>query len=303
MLDPSLVGERHYEVARGVQKLLQDYKSLQDIIAILGMDELSEEDMVSALNIAQSAISNGCLCYEENFLKIGKEKKNLDLQIKNVSQEIFNLLEEKYKGELEDALQSLAKSERGGLLKSITKKVIKKLKLSQVIESLTPKVYADEGALAFKGDERQTKIYEKLSKDWTVGEASYYNPTNPAETRPGTNGVGAYGRKVEPGSVAFGNRVFHDALKKGEVIYVKVKGFENVKTPYGNGVFRVDDTMNLKYSKKGQFNIDFHPQDSDEAQKKTGRFKIEFKLVEPNGRNEEKPPVKQKNRNQSKYYA
>jgi ATP synthase F1 beta subunit len=44
MLDPSIVGERHYEVARGVQKLLQDYKSLQDIIAILGMDELSEED-------------------------------------------------------------------------------------------------------------------------------------------------------------------------------------------------------------------------------------------------------------------
>ena len=44
MLDPSIVGEKHYEVARGVQKTLQDYKSLQDIIAILGMDELSEDD-------------------------------------------------------------------------------------------------------------------------------------------------------------------------------------------------------------------------------------------------------------------
>jgi len=44
MLDPSVVGEKHYGIARGVQKLLQDYKSLQDIIAILGMDELSEED-------------------------------------------------------------------------------------------------------------------------------------------------------------------------------------------------------------------------------------------------------------------
>ncbi|CAG9328325.1 unnamed protein product [Blepharisma stoltei] len=44
MMDPSIVGDRHYEVARGVQKLLQDYKSLQDIIAILGMDELSEDD-------------------------------------------------------------------------------------------------------------------------------------------------------------------------------------------------------------------------------------------------------------------
>merc|ERR1711907_899405 len=44
MLDPSIVGQRHYDVARSVQKILQDYKSLQDIIAILGMDELSEED-------------------------------------------------------------------------------------------------------------------------------------------------------------------------------------------------------------------------------------------------------------------
>jgi F-type H+-transporting ATPase subunit beta len=44
MLDPATVGEEHYNVARGVQKVLQTYKSLQDIIAILGMDELSEED-------------------------------------------------------------------------------------------------------------------------------------------------------------------------------------------------------------------------------------------------------------------
>merc|ERR1711865_68140 len=43
LLDPRIVGDEHYEVARGVQKILQDYKSLQDIIAILGMDELSEE--------------------------------------------------------------------------------------------------------------------------------------------------------------------------------------------------------------------------------------------------------------------
>ncbi|MCW5696365.1 MAG: F0F1 ATP synthase subunit beta [Bauldia sp.] len=44
MLDPRIVGEEHYEVARRVQEILQRYKSLQDIIAILGMDELSEED-------------------------------------------------------------------------------------------------------------------------------------------------------------------------------------------------------------------------------------------------------------------
>jgi F-type H+-transporting ATPase subunit beta len=43
-LDPRIVGEEHYKVARDVQKILQTYKSLQDIIAILGMDELSEDD-------------------------------------------------------------------------------------------------------------------------------------------------------------------------------------------------------------------------------------------------------------------
>ncbi|MFD2265480.1 F0F1 ATP synthase subunit beta [Lacibacterium aquatile] len=43
-LDPRIVGEEHYQVARDVQRVLQSYKSLQDIIAILGMDELSEED-------------------------------------------------------------------------------------------------------------------------------------------------------------------------------------------------------------------------------------------------------------------
>jgi len=47
MLDPSIVGQRHYDIARATQKILQDYKSLQDIIAILGMDELSEEDKLT----------------------------------------------------------------------------------------------------------------------------------------------------------------------------------------------------------------------------------------------------------------
>lgn len=46
ILDPLVVGEEHYAVARGVQTILQRYKELQDIIAILGMDELSEEDKI-----------------------------------------------------------------------------------------------------------------------------------------------------------------------------------------------------------------------------------------------------------------
>jgi len=47
LLDPEYISYEHYKACRDTQKLLQDYKSLQDIIAILGMDELSEEDKLT----------------------------------------------------------------------------------------------------------------------------------------------------------------------------------------------------------------------------------------------------------------
>ena len=47
LLDPRVVGDEHYQVARDVQRVLQTYKSLQDIIAILSMDELSEDDRLT----------------------------------------------------------------------------------------------------------------------------------------------------------------------------------------------------------------------------------------------------------------
>ncbi|HQV34261.1 MAG TPA: F0F1 ATP synthase subunit beta, partial [Calditrichia bacterium] len=46
ILDPQIIGEEHYNTAKAVQEILQNYKELQDIIAILGMDELSDEDKV-----------------------------------------------------------------------------------------------------------------------------------------------------------------------------------------------------------------------------------------------------------------
>jgi F-type H+-transporting ATPase subunit beta len=49
ILDPRIVGEEHYQVAREVQRVLQRYKDLQDIIAILGMEELSEEDKITVM--------------------------------------------------------------------------------------------------------------------------------------------------------------------------------------------------------------------------------------------------------------
>ncbi len=53
VLEPRVVGQEHYETARKVQETLQKYKSLQDIIAILGMDELSEEDKLTVAARAQ----------------------------------------------------------------------------------------------------------------------------------------------------------------------------------------------------------------------------------------------------------
>jgi F-type H+-transporting ATPase subunit beta len=47
ILDPRIVGQEHYDTARGVQRVLQRYRELQDIIAILGVDELSEEDKLT----------------------------------------------------------------------------------------------------------------------------------------------------------------------------------------------------------------------------------------------------------------
>lgn len=47
MLSPRILGDEHYNTARGVQKVIQNYKNLQDIIAILGMDELSEDDKLT----------------------------------------------------------------------------------------------------------------------------------------------------------------------------------------------------------------------------------------------------------------
>src|SRR4029078_212960 len=55
MLSPLVVGQEHYDTARMVQQILQRYKSLQDIIAILGMDELSEEDKITGARARKTA--------------------------------------------------------------------------------------------------------------------------------------------------------------------------------------------------------------------------------------------------------
>jgi F-type H+-transporting ATPase subunit beta len=74
ILDPRIVGEEHYRVARGVQEILQKYKELQDIIAILGMDELSEEDklVVARARRVQRFLSQPFFVAEQFTGTVGK---------------------------------------------------------------------------------------------------------------------------------------------------------------------------------------------------------------------------------------
>lgn len=74
ILDPNIVGEKHYQTARGVQKVLQRYKDLQDIIAILGVEELSEEDklIVSRARKIQKFLSQPMFVAEKFTNSAGK---------------------------------------------------------------------------------------------------------------------------------------------------------------------------------------------------------------------------------------
>ncbi|MEI6650043.1 MAG: F0F1 ATP synthase subunit beta [Candidatus Moraniibacteriota bacterium] len=74
ILDPAIVGEKHYEVAHGVQRILQRYKDLQDIIAILGMEELSDEDKLTVMRArkVQKFLSQPFFVAEQFTGKSGK---------------------------------------------------------------------------------------------------------------------------------------------------------------------------------------------------------------------------------------
>jgi len=80
ILDPNIVGQEHYDVARGVQQVLQRYKDLQDIIAILGMDELSDDDkrIVSRARKVQKFLSQPFFVAEQFTGSPGKYVKKED---------------------------------------------------------------------------------------------------------------------------------------------------------------------------------------------------------------------------------
>ena len=100
MLTPEIVGKEHYDVARGVQEILQKYKELQDIIAILGMDELSAEDRltVERARKVQKMLSQPFFVAEQ-FTGI----KGIYVQLADTIRSFKELLEGKHDGIPEQA--------------------------------------------------------------------------------------------------------------------------------------------------------------------------------------------------------
>ena len=93
ILDPHIVGEEHYQVARGVQKILQRYKELQDIIAILGMDELSDEDK---LLVARARRIRNFLSQPFFVAEVFSGNKGIYVPLKETIRSFKEILEGKY---------------------------------------------------------------------------------------------------------------------------------------------------------------------------------------------------------------
>ncbi|MBI5370207.1 F0F1 ATP synthase subunit beta [Candidatus Uhrbacteria bacterium] len=113
ILDPNVVGQEHYDVARGVQQVLQRYKDLQDIIAILGMDELSDADKltVSRARKIQKYLSQPFFVAEQFTGSLGKYVKREDTvrSFKGILEGTYDHLPEQafyMKGSIEEVIEA-----------------------------------------------------------------------------------------------------------------------------------------------------------------------------------------------------
>ncbi len=116
-----------------------------------------------------------------------------------------------------------------------------------------------------------------FASNWTTAEASYYDSKDKNQTREDCNGAGAFGREIKSGSIALGSAFTEFFLKKEMEVYIQVENLD-VVTPYGKGIFRVDDVMHNRFNKKGNFYVDFFHKDLSSKLKRMGRFKIKFRI-------------------------
>lgn len=114
---------------------------------------------------------------------------------------------------------------------------------------------------------------------WHRASASHYNALDSSQTKENPDGVGAFGRRIRSGSIALGSSITKTLIKKNLVAFIEVEGLEDVETPYGKGIFRVDDSMGDKFSKNDKFYVDFNQHDLNQELKRRGRFKIRFRFI------------------------
>ncbi len=122
----------------------------------------------------------------------------------------------------------------------------------------------------------EVNILEAFS-DWQTANASYYDSKDSTQTREDCNGIGAFGHYIMSGSIALGSAFTETFRKRGMEVFIQIKNF-NIVTPYGKGIFRVDDIMSSKFNRKGKFHIDFYHEDLSLKQKRMGRFKVNFRI-------------------------
>jgi F-type H+-transporting ATPase subunit beta len=191
MLDPRIVGDEHYNTARAVQKTLQDYKSLQDIIAILGMDELSEEDkqIVYRARKIQKFLSQPFAVAE---VFTGMQGKLVPL--KETISGFKAILEGKYDhlpeiafymvGPIEE-VESKAKTLAGASSKSDDKEKDKKMTKSGKKKATFEEVLVKAREVAKRHEERETKRakgnekeVEEIKSRWREWESRFDRTAN-----------------------------------------------------------------------------------------------------------------------------
>lgn len=152
-----------------------------------------------------------------------------------------------------------------------------------IVESESRNTETDKtNGFIVKKDTINSQIVKEETSDsiyWEEAKASFYDSKDPSQTKSNCDGRGASGRMIRSGSIALGSTFTKSLLRKKEILFIQVKGCEII-TPYGKGIFRVDDMMNDRYNnKKDKYFIDFYHGDVSSKQRRLGRFKIRFRLI------------------------
>lgn len=118
----------------------------------------------------------------------------------------------------------------------------------------------------------------KTLSEWQTASGSYYDPKDTSQTKLNCDGKGSFERMIQSGSIALGSSFTKFFVEKKEEMEILIETNLNVVTPFGKGIFRLDDKMGKSYSKKDHFFLDFHKENLTSRLKRIGRFKVNFRI-------------------------